>query len=193
MIKLSDEKDSLVLESSLQVYFYDQLQEFNKKSTAPIQNEFVYYSSLVMDHFGDASKYFETVEGKTRDKILGIKLLESANEPKEKQKIILKDIAETALVLCGYFSESLNKKIIDVKYYSDVGTMAYSRLNAFSPQAFHVEGFYSKVAKKFETITMLMNLVSSKHETDPYSGILLVTSPVKSNSPQFRNGRKKVG
>lgn len=167
--------EKLTLESSLQVYFYDQLQEFNKKSLQPLSPEIVYYSSLVMDQFGDASKYFEKVDGKIREKILGIKLMESSQFPKEKQKQILRDIGETSLLLCGYFSDSLNKKIVDTKYYHDIGVMAFMRLNAFHPKAFDINNFFEKIAHNFQNMTNLMNLVSCKHETDPYS-VLLITS-----------------
>lgn len=175
-LKLSSSKESLTLESSLQAYFYDQLQEFNKKSTQPLSNELVFYSSLVMDHFGDANKYFENVDGKIREKILGIKLMESAQFPKEKQKIILRDIADTALLLCGYFSDSLNKKIIDTKYYQEVGVIAYKRLNSFQPKAYDVEDFFERIAFQFQNVTTLMNLVSVKHVTDPYSLLLIAPS-----------------
>lgn len=172
---MSRSSENLTLESSLQVFFYDQLQEFNKKSQQPLRPEFVYYSSLVMDQYGDASKYFEKVDGKVREKILGIKLMESSQFPKEKQKIILRDIAETSLLLCGYFSDSLNKKIVDTKYYQEIGVMAFSRLNSFQPQAFDITNFFEKIAQNFQSVTTLMNLVSNKHETDPYS-VLLITS-----------------
>lgn len=169
--------ENLTLESSLQVYFYDQLQEFNKKSLHPLGSEFVYYSSLVMDQYGDASKYFEKVDGKIREKILGIKLMESSQFPKEKQKLILRDIGETSLLLCGYFSDSLNKKIVDTKYYQEIGMMAFMRLNSFHPKAFDIANFFEKIAHNFQSMTTLMNLVSSKHETDPYS--LLLIAPEK--------------
>ena len=98
-----------VLESSLQSYFYTQLQEFNKKSTEPLPNETIYYSSLVMDKFGDSGNYFETIEGKVREKVLGMKFLETSHMTREEKKRTLKDIGDTALLICGFFSESLNK------------------------------------------------------------------------------------
>ncbi len=175
MHKLSDSKDSLVLESSLQVFFYDELQSFNRKSTNPLSNDVIYYSSLVMDHFGDANKYFEKVDGRVREKILGIKLMESSHLSKDKQKMVVKDIAETALFLCGYFSDSLNKKILDTKYYQDVGKMAYDRLNIFSPHFCNTQDFFKLVSKDFQKVTVLMNLVSSKLASDPYDNFLILS------------------
>jgi hypothetical protein len=156
----------LILESSLQVFFYDHLQEFNKKSLSPLRNETIYYSSLVMDHFGESSKFFEQVDGKSREKILGIKFLEAGHLPKEKRKAAIKDIAETSLLVCGFFSDSLNKKIIDVKYYQDLGMMAYGNLNSMVPNAYDVPAFYKNMANSFSSVALLMSLVAKKNAPD---------------------------
>jgi hypothetical protein len=168
----------LILESSLQVFFYDQLQEVNRKFLTPLPNETIYYSSLVMDNFGLSKKYFEIVEGKVREKTLGIKLLESTHMSKEKQKRILKDVGDTALIVCGYFSDSLNKKIIDVGYYQQLGQTAYSRLNNMIPSAYQVPAFFDSMAGTFGSITMMMNLISKKNE-EKLAEPLLIISPNK--------------
>lgn len=156
----------LILESSLQVFFYDHLQEFNKKSLSPLRNETIFYSSLVMDHFGESSKFFEQVDGKSREKILGMKYLEAAHFAGEKKKAAMKDIAETSLLVCGFFADSLNRKIIDVKYYHDLGTMAYSSLNSLVPTAYDIPSFYKSMASSFSNVALLMNLVAKKHAAD---------------------------
>lgn len=160
------QKTELILESSLQVFFYDHLQEFNKKSINPLPNEAIFYSSLVMDNYGVSEKFFERVNGKAKEKILGIKLLESSQFPKEKQKQILKDIAETSLLICGFFSDSLNRKIVDTSYYQDLGIIAYNRLNSFTPSAYDVPSFYKMMAQSFSNVTLLMNFVSKKYSAE---------------------------
>ena len=105
-----ESKAPLVIETSLQPFFYDQLQAINRKMIYPLPNETIYYLSLVMDKLGDSSKYFEIVDGKVREKILGLKLLEAGQLPKEKKKVVVRDVAETSLILCGYFSDSMNRK-----------------------------------------------------------------------------------
>lgn len=166
---------NLILENSLQVFFYDLLQDFNQKSLRPLPNEMIYYASLVMDNLGNSDKYFEEVEGKVREKVLGLKLLESYQLSREKQKLSVRDIGETALLLCGYFSESLNKKIIDTKYYSEIGMRAYGLLDSHVPTAFGTPGFFRKVSTHFFDITQLITLVSKKNEHDPDQFFLIVS------------------
>jgi len=166
----------IILDTSLQAFFYDHLQEFNSKSTAPLRKEAIFYSSVVMDQYGESEKFFEQVNNRSREKILGIKLMESSQFPKEKQKIILRDIAETSLLVCGYFYDSLNNKLVDVRYYEDIGKIAYSRLNSFTPEAYDIPSFFKMMAKSFSDVTLLMNLVSKKYsaESDPAMPWLIV-------------------
>lgn len=168
-----NQESKLVLESSLQVYFFDVLQEFNRKSINPLPNETIYYSSLVMDKFGLSQHYFEDVDGRVREKVLGIKFLESSQLPKNKQLTTLRDIGETALLLCGYFPDSCNRKIVDTKYYHEIGIMAYKRLNSLVPKAYDVPNFFHNMSRQFSHVTTLMSLVSEKHESDPMDFFLM--------------------
>ncbi len=162
VFKPKKEEGSVSLESSLQSFFYSQLMEFNKKATCPLSNEAIYYSSLVMDKFGSSGELFETSEGKVREKVLGVKLLESSNLSTKERTRQLKDIGDTALIVCGFFSDSLKKKIIDTKYYQEVGQIAYRQLNSVVPIAYDIPSFFDGVSSNFDKITTVMNLVSEK-------------------------------
>ncbi|MBY0414518.1 MAG: hypothetical protein K2Q18_10145 [Bdellovibrionales bacterium] len=167
---------SLVIETSLQPFFYDQLQVINRKTIYPLPNETIYYLSLVMDKLGDSSKYFEIVDGKVREKVLGIKLLEASHLPKEKKKTALRDVGETSLILCGYFSDSMNRKQISPKYYQDLGVIAYDQLNAFVPNAYDVPSFFKRLAKSFNHVTNLLTLVSKDLQSDKDAFLLVVNN-----------------
>lgn len=177
----SEETDSkeIVLETSLQAFFYDQLLEVNKKNLNPLPNETVYYSSLIMDQFGESQKYFDTQEGKVREKILGTKLLESSGQPRRVQKRMLRDIGDTALFMCGYFSDSVNKKLIDLSYYHELGRIAYRRLNSHVPELYDYPEFYDLLSKKFQNLTEMIYLVSKKNEgLDTDDAFLIVDNKI---------------
>lgn len=154
----------IVLETSLQSFFYDQLIEINQKCSRPLPNETIFYSSLVMDQFGESERYFEIEDGRVRDKILGTKLLESSGRTKVEQKRILKDVGDTALLICGYFSDSLNPKIVDLSYYQELGQIAYRRLNNFIPEFYNYPEFFSVMSDRFHAMTDLMALLSKKNQ-----------------------------
>lgn len=157
-----DNSTDLVLEHSLQGYFFDQLMAVNKTSTCPLPNETIYYSSLVMDRLAESKHYFEINEGRWREKVLGVKLLETNQMSVTGRKRALQDIGDMALMICGYFSESLNKKIVDVGYYQELGQIAYRRLDKFIPDAYEMPSFFKILSGCFQNLTMIMNLVSQR-------------------------------
>jgi hypothetical protein len=168
----------IILENSLQSFFFDQLQDVNKKSISPLMNETIHYSSMVMDQFGESGKLFELNEGRVREKILGLKLLESTNMSRVEQRRVLRDIGDTALFVCGFFSPSLNNKIVDSKYYQDLGQIAYQRLNSIEPESYKIKSFYSILSQSFGQLTNIMSVIAQRmaeiSEDQKYSDILIV-------------------
>jgi hypothetical protein len=169
--------ERIVLESSLQVFFFNELQHVNAKCETPLRNEIIFYSSNVMDDLSDTDKYFELVNGHLQQKLLGPKLLESDKMGKSKQKHELKNIGDTALLLCGLFPESLESKIVDVRYYQDLGKMAYQKLNYLVPTLLDIESFYSVLAKSFDNLTSVMSVVASKFKQKADDGTLVWMAP----------------
>ncbi len=115
-----------------------------------------------MEQFESSENYFEKTEEGLREKILGIKLLEVCNLPPTQAKRTLKDVGDTALFLCGFFSESLNRKLIDEKYYHDIGRMAYERLNPLVPNYYEKESFYKILSLNFSYLVTLLGIVSKR-------------------------------
>ncbi len=158
--------NNLILETSLQSYFFDQLVQLNQKFSTPLSKEDIFYSSLVMDKFGVAQEFFEEKGGRTSEKILGIKLMESTHLSRKMRIRELKDVGDTALFVCGFFSDSLNKKIVDVSYYRSIGQAAYSKLNNLVPSFYDVDSFYNEFSKKFSNVTLLMELLSKEYSSN---------------------------
>lgn len=175
MVRKDNTDSAILLESSLQSFFFQKLQEINEKYSRPLPKETIFYSSLVMDKFGESKRYFEIQEGKVREKILGQKLLESGHLSRTHQKAVLKDIGDTALLICGYFSESLNRKLVDTRYYQELGRTAYDRLNGISPEAFEVRDLYAQISRHFQELTDLMGFYSKTNDHfDPDEAFIIV-------------------
>jgi hypothetical protein len=100
-----------------------------------------------------------------REKVLGLKLLEAMQMNREEQKRTYKEVADMSLLVCGYFAESVNKKIVDTHYYAQLGKMAYGHLNNVSPTFLDIPCFYSMVSTCFETMTTLMANFASQNRS----------------------------
>lgn len=177
---MSNKESNLVLENSLQSFFFEKLKNINEKSATPLPKESLFYSSLVMDKFGESQNFFDTSDSGVKEKILGMQYLESMSLPLEKKKRVLKEIGDTSLFLCGFFSESVNRKIVDIRYYQDIGKSAYQSLNSLVPEFYDIEGFYRSFSHSFFDVVSLMALVSKQFQSefDEYS-LLLVRGKTK--------------
>lgn len=165
-------ESKIILTASLKGFFFDNLTELNQKSLCPIPESVIYYSSDVLNKFSLSQTFFDTTDGKVREKILGTKLLEATQASREEQKKIYKEVGDMSLMLCGYFSESTNKKIVDAHYYSQLGKMAYSHLNNVSPTFLDIPSFYGMVSTCFESLTTLMILLANKDQRNPESNLI---------------------
>ncbi|MEX1100062.1 MAG: hypothetical protein WEB87_06530, partial [Bacteriovoracaceae bacterium] len=135
-------KSEIILSESLKSYFYKQLRDLNQKSLCPVPEETIYYSSEVLEKYTFSTEYFVFEDGKAKEKVLGMELLQAGSYSKEKKKRVYKDIGDTALVLTGYFSKSIGDKLLSSDYYARIGQMAYEKLDAAQPRCFDIPSFY---------------------------------------------------
>lgn len=158
-----DTGKKIILSQNLQGYFFENLNELNKKSLCPVPESIIYYSSEVLDKFALSQEFFDFSEGKAKEKILGMKILEAMQMSREEQKRIYKEVADMSLMMCGYFSEATHNKLVDTHYYAQLGKMAYGHLNSCIPSFLDIPSFYAMVATSFESTTTLLHLLASKN------------------------------
>ena len=91
----------------------------------------------------------------------------------EQKRKIYKEVGDTALVFVGYFSKSLQSKLVDSKYYIEIGKMAYKRMDKVYPDYLDIPGFYHKLSHYFEGITTLLKVFADSRRQDPFKHLLL--------------------
>jgi hypothetical protein len=169
----------IVTVANLQSFFYKNLSDLNQKSLCPVPEEAIYYSSSVLERYCLTHEFFEQENGRVQDKVLGIKLLEASQKRTEEQRRIYRDVGDTALMVCGYFSNSVNKKLMDVNYYIQLGQTAYDRMNSLDPSFMDIPSFYKLMASSFEKITTLIDLFARSGQSDPLQHFLLDDDKLK--------------
>ena len=150
----------ILISKDLKTYFYNKLDQLNHARKKPVSQDLLFYSSDVLAKYSDPNNLFEEENGKLKEKILGLKLLESQHKESTAKVRELKDIAETTLVLCGFFSKSIENKIVSRSYYEKIGMDAYIKLDSYEPEVFECKSFYKKMSYCFKDITILLSLVS---------------------------------
>lgn len=186
----TDQQKEIVILSDLKGFFFRQLSDLNKKSLCPIPEPILFYSSDVLQSFTLSQNYFDIQHGRVREKILGIKLLEATSHGREEQKKIYKEVADMALIVCGYFSKSIKGKVTDSKYYANLGQTAYRRLNSLVPELLDISNFYHILATSFESLTTLLMILSSQVESHEESYVIkeMMASEGLNNQEKLMSG-----
>ncbi len=175
----------------LKSYFFQNLDELNNRSLCPVPQETIFYSSTVLDRLALSADFFEEQDGRMREKILGMKLLEAATLEREEQRRVYQEVGDAALMLCGYFAESVSKKrILDASYYQQLGYTAYTRLNGVVPRHLDVPSFFGVLASSFVPLTMLIGMLASRDRFDHDRHLLFtkVMQDTASESEQLMAG-----
>lgn len=155
---------NIILSESLKSYFFEQLRELNKQSLCPVPEEAIYYSSEVLERCAFSKEFFHFEDGKPREKVLGVELLQAGSYSLEKKKRVYKDVGDTALVMTGYFSKSISEKILSNDYYIRLGQTAYEKLNGAQPRCFDIPSFYKVMATSFENLAQMMSIIMRRSE-----------------------------
>jgi hypothetical protein len=77
-----------------------------------------------------------------------------------RQRAALKQIGDLSLFVSGFFSDSLNRKLIDVDYYVSIGGYAYNALSRFDTDTF--SPVFAELAQKFVGFVDVLSEVSER-------------------------------
>src|SRR5262252_5515290 len=70
------------------------------------------------------------------DMPLAVRLARALESGGVRQRASLKEIGDVSLFVSGFFSDSLNRKLVDVDYYVAIGGCAYSALSRVETDTF---------------------------------------------------------
>jgi hypothetical protein len=71
---------------------------------------------------------FVRIAGDDSDEPLGVRFARALQEGGSRQRSELRQVADRSLFVSGFFSDSLNRRLVDVDYYVQLGEYAYGSL-----------------------------------------------------------------
>src|SRR3954470_5059730 len=98
------------------------------------------------------------------DEPLALKLAAAVNSPDERVRQ-LKDVGDTSLYVSGFFADSLQRKLVDVDYYIQMGGAAYGQLAQYFRGYRRSEVFgevYDELGAKFPRLVDVLAEVSEQ-------------------------------
>jgi hypothetical protein len=117
----------LKLVAQPQEYFYELLDgAFSKRSFKPTAETSFYLVNLLNQFMTTDALFTRDSEGKHREEALAL-LVKEANDQSalEAKRVIFRQVGDLSLYRAGFFQESLNRKIVDLDYYIEMGGHAY--------------------------------------------------------------------
>ena len=91
---------------------------------------------------------------------LALRLGRALDSGGSRQRTTLKEIGDVALFVSGFFSDSLNRKLVDVDYYVSIGGRAYSALSRVESDMF--SPVYAELGEKFVGFVDVLTEVSER-------------------------------
>lgn len=182
---MKDSEKEIIQVSDLTSFFYDRLYSANNKSLCPVPEETIFYSSNVLNKYSLSTEFFDLTSGRVKEKVFGVSFLNASSKSKEEQKKIYKDIADTSLVLTGFFSDSVKRKIIDLNYYIKIGQMAYSKMYSLDETFMDIPHFYKVMATCFENVSTLIQLVHTDNKLNNLNEKEMLISGISPNETKI--------
>jgi hypothetical protein len=99
----------------------------------------------------------ESRETAALDEPLSLKLAEAEQAAGPERVRLLKEIGDTALYVCGFFAESLSRRLVSVEFYMALGGAAYGHLASTGRTVSELlRAVFDELACKFPRIVELL-------------------------------------
>jgi hypothetical protein len=117
------------------------------------------------------------------DEPLAIRLARALESGGVRQRLGLKQVGDLSLFVSGFFSDSLNRKLVDVDYYVSIGGYAYHALSRVESDVF--SSVFAELGDKFVVFVDVLSEVSERTSCASNADLLrLYERWLKTGSPR---------
>jgi hypothetical protein len=152
--------------ASMSDYFKEQIVaaiDSRKLHTAPLTVE---YLTHLLEHYAVSQNLFANRKATLAEMYLKAFSPETPNRAE-----LLKSLGDVSLYISGFFGDSLNRKIVDIDYYADMGGAAYGGLAVLIDEDPHVP-VYQEFSQRFMEFVDLLTFVSQRTMIQTNSDLL---------------------
>lgn len=121
---------TFVTNNNLQEFFFGRVHEAAEALDFRAKDDTIHYLINLLALFGRTDQCLNS-EKLNIDKPLALMLADvQASTNKIERNNILRQLGDVALFISGFFSDSLNRKVVDIDYYVAMGGSAYGSLSS---------------------------------------------------------------
>lgn len=191
----SDSKTGLTLVVQPQDYFRELVSSAMGSQQITTRPETEFYLVDLLNKFMTTDRLFpKDAQGHQREEPLALMIKEALEkEQAEVQKNLFQHVGDVSLYVAGFFQDSLNRKLVDVDYYIDMGGTAYKQA-AIRAEEKLFRALYSELAEKFGKFVEVLAEVSDKTGQKTEKDILRIYEMwVRTKSDRAAKALKEVG
>jgi hypothetical protein len=115
--------------------------------------------------------FLQDANGHSREEPLALMIKDALEETtQEMQKLLFRKVGDVSLYVSGFFQESIERKLVDVEYYINVGETAYGHVaaRADSDQKVVFEELAHRFAALVDVLSHISDKTTPKTETNLY-------------------------
>lgn len=164
--------DTMIIQSGSD-FFNSLVQSGIKSRGITVSHGVADYISQLLTHYVDARNLHEPEYnefGKRNPQTLAELWLTAQSAEPSMQKDLLKKLGDRTLYISGFFSESLNRSLVDVDYYHSMGASAYKTL-ALHQEAVQ-KNVFSEISDRFIDFVEVLIVISQDAFAKTDQGIL---------------------
>lgn len=144
-----------------------------------------FYLVELLEKFLHSNQLYDQkdINGHNTQSTLAELFLQATTDERGLRIDLLKKLGDTSLYISGFFGDSLNRKLVDIDYYIEMGGTAYSSLAAAIPDETY-QMVYSEYSKKFLGFVDVLTYISQKTQVQNNENLLrLYDRYLKTGSP----------
>ena len=166
--------ETLVTSQTLMEYFHDSVGGALSNQSIEAEPDTVYYLVNLLSFFSRSENFYEHTTDGRQIKPLALMYADACSEPSPEARCkALRRLGDVSLFISGVFSDSLNRKVVDLNYYATMGEGAYGSLSGHAHGTLLEEAFsqvFAELAGKFRDFVDVLSEVSERgdfvHSTD---------------------------
>jgi hypothetical protein len=161
---------SVIPSARIEEFFHDALTGALRNQRVRARDEVVFYLGHLLAAF---TRYDRADDPLGRP--LALLLAEASNAEAMERLRILRRLGDAALYVAGFFADALNRSLVDVDYYIDMGGAAYDHVADHYgrwPAGEAPHALYREMAEQFSALVDVLAEVAEHHSLASNAGIL---------------------
>ena len=176
MSNFDNRHERLITNTSIKEFFHDSVNQAISNQHIEVSAETVFYLVNLLTVYSRSEHLFDKTENGIDLKPLALIYADAVNQSNTLERArLLQRLGDTALFIAGVFTDSLNRKVVDVDYYIAMGGNAYSTVSETLRGAYNngsVKSLFDELTEKFTEFVDVLNEVSDNANLSTNSDIL---------------------